>query len=163
LQRSFNEIVRGGGPAACRRHFPKGSRNMMKSIFALILVLVVAVSVLAYFRGWIEFGTQNEEGTTRASVTVHTDVFTQDKERLKKLATDKLHELQQELTSTEEDAKHLTGEAKAKAETKIQDLTNKTKKLESKVKTIEQASEDKLPSAQQEFEEAVQELEKGKK
>jgi hypothetical protein len=132
-------------------------------IFVLLVLLLIVAGALGYQRGWFEFGAENTDKESRAGVAIRTDKFKEDKEKLKKFAADKLAAVQEKLNSTRAQAKDLTGEAKVKADKEIEDLTVKQKELETKVKVIEQVTEDRIDSVQKDFEDALKELEKDKK
>jgi hypothetical protein len=137
--------------------------STLARILGLLVLLLLAVGIVGYQRGWFEFGAENTDGTSRAAVTLRKDKFKEDKEKLRQFASDKLAAVQEKLNSTRARSKDLTGAAKVKADKEIEDLTTKKKELETKVKAIEQVTEDKIDSVQKDFEDALKELEKDKK
>jgi hypothetical protein len=129
----------------------------------LLVLLLLGAGVVGYQRGWFEFGAENTDGTSRAAVTLRKDKFKEDREKLRLFASDKLAAVRDKLNSTRARSKDLTGEAKVKADKEIEDLTRTKKDLETKIKAIEQVTEDKIDSVQKDFEDALKELEKDKK
>jgi hypothetical protein len=123
----------------------------MGKFVAIVLVLLVAVGAIGFWRGWFEFQTNKQQGKVHADLSVNKDKFKQDKENLKKQIVEKSKALKDKLASLRNKAKDLSGEAKAKVDKEIEALTKKHEALEGKLKDVDEVAEDKFESLKQGF------------
>jgi hypothetical protein len=116
----------------------------MGKTLALVLVLLIAIGTIGFWRGWFEFQTNKAEGKVHADFSVNKEKFKQDKEILKKKVAERSKALKDKLASLRGQAKSLSGDAKAKADREIADLTKSQENLEAKLKDVEEVTEDKF-------------------
>jgi DNA anti-recombination protein RmuC len=139
-------VARGGPPRATPAL--KEAVAMKKTLIALAVLLVLGVAV-GFWQGWFKFEkTQTDEGKPAFQVSVDKDKFKQDKERLKKAASAKSQAWKERLAHLRNKVKGQSGEEKTKTEKEIEDLDKKHQTLESKLKDIDDAAEDKLENVQ---------------
>jgi uncharacterized protein HemX len=126
----------------------KGDSPMGK-VLALVLVLLVAVGAVGFWRGWFEVQANKQDGKVHANFSVNKEKLKQDKENLKKQVVEKSKVLKDKLASLRGKAKELSGEAKVKAEKEIEALSKKQVALEAKWKDVDEAAADKFESVKQ--------------
>jgi hypothetical protein len=112
----------------------------MKKLLVFLLVVVVAAGGVAYWRGWISFGKDKDDG--KPGIHVEKEKFKKDKDAFKQAASKKLSALKDMLTRKKNESKDLTGEAKAKKQKEIDDLEKKHKELDTKVNSLDDVKED---------------------
>jgi chromosome segregation ATPase len=124
----------------------------MKNLFGLIVVLVVLIVAVGFWRGWFEVNSQKEEnGNVRANLNVDMNKFEQDKLSFKKLLAEKSSALKRKLQDLQEKHKGTTGAAKAKLDQEIEVLKKKNEKLEEKLKAVEQSGKEKFDEIKKSF------------
>jgi hypothetical protein len=74
----------------------------MKNLCTLVVLLVIGIAVLGYFRDWFQFSSDSTDKDTTFHLTVDKEKLKEDEEKAKQ----KLHEAGQVL---EEKAKEVTG------------------------------------------------------
>jgi hypothetical protein len=121
----------------------------MGRILALVLILLIAVGVVGFWRGWFEFQTNKAVGKVHADFSVNKEKFQQDKEILKKKIAEKSKALKDKLASMRGKATDLSGEAKANADREIEELAKKQENLDAKLNDVDEATEEKLESLKQ--------------
>jgi hypothetical protein len=55
----------------------------MKKLLVVLVVLVIAVPAVGFWRGWFTFDTAKDDGKLHLELTVNKEKFKQDKEKLK--------------------------------------------------------------------------------
>jgi hypothetical protein len=133
----------------------------MKNFLILVLVILIAVAGVAYWRGWFEFG-KGPEGKG-PGVSVHKEKYQQDKVAFKKWFGDKTKSLKDRIAHMRDKSKDLKGDDKAKADKEIEDLQKKHDTLTGKAKTVEEAGEDDFESLKKDVTREVEEAEKAEK
>jgi hypothetical protein len=116
----------------------------VKTVLALVVVIVIGVVVLGFYRGWFETGTKQDDGKQHVDLSVNTNKFKEDKENLKKTLAAKSKSLKDKLAGLTDKVKTLSGEAKAKAQKEIDALTKKHQQIESKTKQVDDVTEEKF-------------------
>jgi hypothetical protein len=134
----------------------------MQKPLATVVVLVLLIAGLGYWRGWFELGSKTEEGNVQANLKVDVSKFKQDKESFKKLLTEKSRVMKEKLADLKEKTKSLAGDAKAKVEKEIATLTKKHEAVESKIKDVETSTEDKFDGLKKSAMKDIEEDEPGK-
>jgi hypothetical protein len=127
----------------------------MKRLLILVLVLVVAVGALGYWRGWFSVTTEG-----KGDVQVDRAKFKQDKEAFSKSVGEKAKVLKDNVASLWKKAKGLTGDDKAHAEKELAELEKKHERLEKQLKELEDAGEDKFEGTKQDISKSLEEVEK---
>jgi hypothetical protein len=121
----------------------------MGRILAVVLVLLVVVGAVGFWRGWFEFQTNKADGKVHADFSVNKEKFKQDKEILKNKLAERSKALKDKLASMRGKANTLSGDAKTKADREIEDLTKRQETLEAKLKDVDNATEDKFENLKQ--------------
>jgi len=116
----------------------------VKNLLVLIVLVVIVVAGVGLWRGWFEVGGKKEGDKLQTNVNVDLNKLKQDKEDLKKNLEPKIQGMKNNLVKLKDKAKGLTGDAKVKAEKEIEGLTKKHEGLQSKMKDLEEATEEKL-------------------
>src|SRR5262249_48609368 len=135
---------------------PKGGAPV-KSFALFLVVLVVAIVALGYWRGWFDVGGKQEEGKVHADLNVNVNKFKQDKDAFKKLLGEKTKALKDKLAGLKNKAKDLTGEAKAKAEKEIDALSKRHEAMEKKMSEVEESTEEKFTDLKNSLKSEVEE------
>jgi hypothetical protein len=134
----------------------------MKNVLIGLVVLIIVVCGLAYWRGWFEPEKQDKGGETHLGVKVNKDKFKQDKEKFKQEFKVGMKAVQDRLAHLRGKHKDATGDDKAKAEKEIEELTKKHDALDAKAKEIEEATEEKFDALKQDVTKALEEAKKEK-
>jgi hypothetical protein len=116
----------------------------MKKLLAMIVVLVIAVVAVAFWRGWFTFETAKDDGKVHVDLTVDKEKFKQDKEKLKERATEKSKAMKEKLAGLREKANGLSAEEKAKADKELEELSRKHQAPEAKIKDLDEAGAEKF-------------------
>lgn len=127
----------------------------MKKLLVVVLVLVVAVGALGYWRGWFSV---TKEG--KADVQVDPAKFKQDKEAFSKTVGEKAKAMKDQVASLWTKSKGLTGDDKARAEKELGELEKKHDRLEQQIKELEDADQDGFESTRQDLSKTLEEVEK---
>jgi hypothetical protein len=116
----------------------------MKAFVAVIVVLAVAVVGVGFWQGWFSFKTTTDSGKSHIDLTVNKDKFKQDKEKLKTEISAKFQALKDKLAGLRKNSEGLTGDEKAKADKEIEELKKKHDAVETHLKNLDEATEDKF-------------------
>jgi TolA-binding protein len=141
----------------------------MKRFLVFVLVLVVAVGALAYWRGWFIF--TREEG--KVDVQVDTAKFERDREAFGKDVGAKARAAKDQIASLWKKTEGLTGDEKAQTQTDLAELEKRHARLEQQIKELDDAGQGRFESIRQDLaknlaeverkiEELTKKLEKGK-
>lgn len=123
----------------------------MKNFIVTAVVIAAAILGFGFFRGWFEATANKDDPTHRAGVNVNAVKFNEDKEHFQKFLAEKSKVMKEKLASLKDKSKDLTGDAKAKAEQEIDALTKNHQSIESKMKEVEEATEEKLSGLKKSF------------
>jgi predicted nucleic acid-binding Zn-ribbon protein len=126
----------------------------MKKLLVVVLVLLVGVAALGYWRGWFS---ATKEG--KADVQVDRAKFKQDKEAFSKTVGENTKALKGKIASLWKNAEGLTGDDKAHAKKELAELEKKHERLEKQLKELEDAAPDKFESIKQDLSKALKEVE----
>jgi chromosome segregation ATPase len=127
----------------------------MKRLFVVVLVLVVVVGGLGYWRGWFSV---TKEG--KVDVQVDQGKFKQDKDAFSKTVGEKAKALKDKVASLGKKAEGLTGDDKTVAEKELAELVKKHERLEKQLKELEDAGQDKFESIKKDLSNSIEEVEK---
>jgi len=127
----------------------------MKKLLVVVLVLIVGVGALGYWRGWF---TVTKEG----KVELQTDPakFEQDKKVFSKAAGEKANSLKEQFASLWKKSEGLTGDEKARAQKELGELKEKHDRLEKQIKDLDDAGEDRFEGIKQDLSKNLAEVEK---
>jgi chromosome segregation ATPase len=127
----------------------------VKKILVIVLVLVVAVGALGYWRGWFTL-------TTAGKFDVHTDAvkFKQDREAFAKTVGEKAKALKARFAALWTKSEGLTGDDKAHAQKELADLKARHDRIEEQLKEIEDAGPDRFESVKEDLTKALEDVEK---
>ena len=127
----------------------------MKNILVAILVLLVAVGAVGYWREW--YSVTNEG---QIEVQVDSEKVQEDKEAFSKAVGEKTQAMKDQVARLWEESEGLTGDDKVHAQTEIGELKKKQDRLERQIEELEDASKDKFESIKQDLSKALEEVEK---
>ena len=127
----------------------------MKKFLVLVLVLVVALGVLGYWRGWFSM---SREG--KVDVQVDPAKFRQDKEAFSKTVGEKATAMKEQVASLWTKSEALTGDEKAHAQKELAELKKKHDRLEQQLKELEDAGQARFESLKQDLSKSLEEVEK---
>lgn len=127
----------------------------MKKILIVVLVLLVGVASLGYWRGWFSV---TKEGNT--DVRVDLAKFKQDKDAFGKSVGEKTRVLKDRIAGLWTKAEGLTGDEKAYAKKELAELEKKHERLEKQLKELEGADADRFESLKQDLSRALEEVDK---
>jgi chromosome segregation ATPase len=127
----------------------------MKKFLVLVLVLVVALGALGYWRGWFSM---TREG--KVDVQVDPAKFKQDKEAFSKTVGEKATAMKEQVASLWTKSEALTGDEKAHAQKELAELKKKHDRLEQQLKELEGAGQDRFESLKQDLSKSLEEVEK---
>jgi len=127
----------------------------MKNLLVIVLVLLVGIAALGYWRGW--FGVTKEG---QVGVQVDAAKFKQDKDAFSKTVGEKAKAMKHQVASLLEKSKLLKGDAKAHAETELAELNKKHDRLEKQINEFESAGQGQFETLKQDLSRALEEVEK---
>jgi chromosome segregation ATPase len=127
----------------------------MKKFLIFVLVLVVAVGALGYWRGWF---TVTKDG--KVDVQVDQAKLKQDKETFSKTASEKTKSLKVQVAGLWKKSEGLTGDDKARAQKELDELTKKHDRLEQQIRELDDAGPDRFESIKQDLAKNLDEVEK---
>ena len=127
----------------------------MKRFLAFVLVLVVAIGAMGYWRGW--FNVSKEPG--KLEVHVDQDKFNQDKETFNKTVREKTQAFKDQVANLWTKSEGLTGDDKARAQKELGELKQKHERLEQQLKELESAGQDKYVTLKQDLSKSLEEVE----
>jgi hypothetical protein len=127
----------------------------MKSFLVFILVLVVGIGAVGYWRGW--FNVTNEG---KVEVQVDKEKFKKDKGDFSKTAGEKAKALKDQVAGLWTKSEGLTGDDKTHAQAELGELKKKHDRLEQQLKELEDAGQDRFTSIKQDLSKSLEEVEK---
>lgn len=127
----------------------------MRKLLVVVLVLVVAVGALGYWRGW--FGLTKEG---QVDVQVDPAKFKQDKEAFSKTVVEKAKATKDQIASLWKNAEGLSGDERAHAQEELGELEKKHDRLEEQIKELDDAGEGRFESIRQDLSKTLEEVEK---
>ena len=127
----------------------------MKRLLVVVLVVVVAVAALGYWRGWFSL---TKEG--KVDVQADTAKIQQDKEAFSKTVGEKAKAMKGKVADLWKKTEGLTGDDKAHAEKELAELEKKHERLEKQLKELEEAGPDRFESTKQDLSKTLEEVEK---
>jgi predicted transcriptional regulator len=127
----------------------------MKKLLVVVLVLVVAVGALGYWRGWF---TVTKDG--KVDVQVDPAKFKQDREAFSKTVGEKTKSMKDQVASLWKKTEGLTGDDKTQAQKELDELIKKHDRLEQQLKELEVAGHDRFESIKQDLSKTLEEVEK---
>jgi hypothetical protein len=133
----------------------EGGFAAMKKLLVVVVVLVVGVAVLAYWRGWF---TGTKEGTL--DIHVNETKFKHDKEAFSETVGEKTKVAKEKIAGLWKKTEALTGDDKASAEKELAELEKKHERLEKQLKELAEAGEDKFEGLKQDLTKALEDVEK---
>jgi chromosome segregation ATPase len=122
----------------------------MKKLLAFVLVLIVAVAALGYWRGWFSLSNQG--------VQTDAEKFKQDKEAFGKSAGEKATALKDKVAGLWKKTDGLMGDDKAQAEKELAELEKKHERLEKQLKELADARQDGFASIRQDITRALEDV-----
>jgi chromosome segregation ATPase len=120
----------------------------MKKLLIVLLVLVVALGGVGYWRGWFSVGDGHVKGNP--------EQFNRDKEAV----AGKAKVMKDKIAGLFKKTKDLSPEEKAKVEKEIAELQQKHDDLEKQLKAVEEASEDNFAGAKETLTKSLEEIDK---
>ena len=127
----------------------------MRNLLIFVVVLVVAIGALGYWRGWF---TVTNDG--KVDVQVNQTQFKQDKDDFSKTIGVKAKEMKAELANLWKKTEGLKGDDKVQAEKELSELEKKHDRLERQIKDLEESGQDKFESLKQDLSKSLEEVEK---
>lgn len=127
----------------------------MKRFVVFVLVLVVAVGALGYWRGWFDV---TNEG--KVQVKVDSAKFNQDKEAFGKTVSEKAKTTKEQVAKLWKKAEGLRGDDKASLEKELAELEKKHERLEKQLRELGEAGADKFEGIKQDLSKSLDEVEK---
>ncbi len=127
----------------------------MKRLVVVVLVLVVAVGALGYWRGWFSV-------TKEGNFDVQGDPakFKEDKEAFSKTAGEKAKALKEQVANLWKKTEGLTGDDKTQARKELSELEKKHERLEKQLKELEEAGQDKFADIKKDLSKSLEEVQK---
>lgn len=126
----------------------------MKKLLVVVLVLLVGLAALGYWRGWFSV---TKGGNT--DVQVDPAKFKQDKDAFSKSVGEKAKALKDRIAGLWTKAEGQTGDEKAHARKELAELEKKHERLEKQLKELEGADADKFESLKQDLSRSLEEVE----
>lgn len=128
----------------------------MKKVLVFVVVLLVAVGALGYWRGWFSV---TKEG--KVDVQVDPVKFKQDKAAFGKTVGEKAKAMKEQVATLWKKSAGLTGDDKAHVEKELADLEKKHERLEKQLKELEDTTgPDKFEGIKQDLSKSLEEVEK---
>ena len=127
----------------------------MMRFLVVVLVLVVAVGAVGYWRGWFNMTNEGKVG-----VQVDKEKFNKDKEDFSKTAGEKAKALKDQVAGLWTKSEGLTGDDKAHAQAELGELKKKHDRFEQQLKELEDAGQDRFASIKQDLTKSLEDVEK---
>ncbi len=124
----------------------------MGKFLVFILVLVVAVGALGYYRGWFS--------VSKEGVQVDAEKFKQDKTAFSKKVGEETKALGDKVAKLRKTSAGLKGDKKVQAEKDLAELEKKHERLEKQLKELEDAGQDKYKDIKEDLSKNIEEVEK---
>ena len=126
----------------------------MKRLLFFVVVLAVAAGAVGYWRGWFSLTTEG-----KVDVQVDPTKFKQDREAFSKTVGEKARELKDQVASLWKKSQGLTGDDKARAEKELAELEKKQERLQTQIKELEGAGQERFESIRQDLSKSLEEVE----
>jgi chromosome segregation ATPase len=127
----------------------------MRNVLIFIVVVIVAVGALGYWRGWFSVA---KEGNV--DVQVDSSKFKQDRDAFGKSVGEKAKEMKDQIASLSKKSQALTGDEKTQAEKELAELEKKHDRLQKQIKELGDTGEDKFEGIKQDLSKNLEEVEK---
>jgi peptidoglycan hydrolase CwlO-like protein len=125
----------------------------MKKFVVFLLVLVLAVGVLSYWRGWFSV---TKEGAV--DVQVDSAKFKQDKDAFSKTVGAKASAIKDQVAGLWKKSEGLTGDAKAKTQKDLGALQEKHDRLDQQIKDLDDAGADRFQTIKADLTKSLEEV-----
>jgi predicted negative regulator of RcsB-dependent stress response len=122
----------------------------MKNLLIFVVVLVVAVGALGYWRGWFSVSNQG--------VQTDAEKFNKDKDAFSKSAGEKAAALKEQVAKLWSKTEGLKDDDKAHAQKELAELKMKHERLEKQLKELDDAGQDRFDSIRQDITRALEEV-----
>lgn len=127
----------------------------MKRVLIVVLLLLVGVAALGYWRGWFSM---TKGGN--ADVQVDPAKFKQDREAFGQSVVKDTNALKERIAGLWTKSEGLTGNEQVQAKKELAELEKKRERLEKQLKELEDANADKFESLKQDLSKSIEEVEK---
>jgi TolA-binding protein len=127
----------------------------MRKLLSVVLVLIVAVGALGYWRGW--FGLTKEN---KVEVQVDPAKFKQDKEAFSKTVGQKAKATKDQIARLWKKAEGLSADEGARAQEQLRELEKKHDRLTEQIKELDDAGQGRFESIRQDLSKTLEEVEK---
>ena len=127
----------------------------MKNFLVFLVVLIVAVGALGYWRGWFNVNTDG-----KVEVKVDQEKFKLDKEAFNKKVSEQSKALKDQVASLWKKTEGLTGDEKAHAQKELSELKLKHERLEQQIRDLDAAGSDGFEGLKQDLTKNLEEVEK---
>ena len=127
----------------------------MKKLLLVVLVLLVGVAALGYWRGWFSL---NKNSNTE--VQVDSSKFQHDKDAFISSVGEKTKALKGRIAGLGTKTDGLAGDEKTQVKKELAELETKHKRLENQLKELQEASSDRFESIKQDLSKALEDVEK---
>ena len=127
----------------------------MRKFLVVVLVLVVAVGAIGYWRGWFSL---SQGG--RVDVQVDRPNFDHDKKAFSKSVGEQTKALKEDFDNLWEKSKKLTGDEKIQTQKELSELKTKHVRLEQQLKELDDAGQDKFESIKHDISKNLEDVEK---
>ncbi len=127
----------------------------MKNFLVFLVVLIVAVGALGYWRGWFHVNTDG-----KVEVKVDQEKFKLDKEAFNKKVSEQSKALKDQVASLWKKTEGLTGDEKAHAQKELSELKLKHERLEQQIRDLDAAGSDRFEGLKQDLTKNLEEVEK---
>lgn len=126
----------------------------MKRLVIFLLVVLVAVGALGYWRGWFTMGDDGRH------VQVDAEKFKKDKEAFTRTVSEKAKAMKGMVANLWKKSKTLTDADKTGAEKELKALEEKHDRIEQQLKDLERTGEQNFQSLKDDLNKAMEDIEK---
>jgi len=127
----------------------------MKRLLVVVLVLIVAVGALGYWRGWFSV---TKDG--KVDVQVDPAKFKQDRDAFSKTVGEKAKAMKDQVAALFKKSEGLTGDDKAHAEKELAELEKRHERLQKQINELEGAGQERFESIRQDLSNSLEDVEK---
>ncbi len=127
----------------------------MRKLLVAVLVLVVAIGALGYWRGW--FGLTKEG---KVEVQIDAAKFKQDKEAFRKTVGEKAKATKDQIASLWKNVEGLSGDERAHAQAELGELEKRHNRLEEQIKELNDAGQGRFESIREDLSKNLEKVEK---
>jgi hypothetical protein len=114
----------------------------MKNLIVFIVLVLVAVGVVGYWRGW--FKVQTEDG--KVSLAVDKEKFRLDKDKFMTKAQEETRSIKESLSHLFTKSENLPVDEKNQVQKELTELKKKHERLEEQLRELQQAGQDRFPT-----------------